>query len=158
MQAMVWLCIVWFRAAQFGMVWFNASYANLKQPHIVKCKIWGKNLVLHSSKYGNCHNHWDYYCLCLMAYEFPDWNSGIFNSRYFFWKTQVKQLYKIKISNTLHNLVHESPYDRTNQKEMKQVWKRRLLRWKYNRHLELLKRYEVCIKIFLASLYQSYKG
>ena len=106
-HALVWVC----------MVWFSASDVNLQQPHILKCKIEGKNLILHLSKYGNCHNHWDYDCL--MAYEFPDWNSDIFNSRCFFWKIQAKQLCKkIKISNTLHNFLHESPYDRTNKKEM----------------------------------------
>jgi len=28
-QALVWLCMVWFRAIQFGVVWFGTSYANL---------------------------------------------------------------------------------------------------------------------------------
>jgi hypothetical protein len=31
---------------------FVTGYVNLRQPHIVKCQIEGRNLVLHSSKYG----------------------------------------------------------------------------------------------------------
>jgi hypothetical protein len=51
MQALVWLDIVWFRVIPFGAVWFSASCMNLKQPHI---KFKGeKNLVFHSSNYGN---------------------------------------------------------------------------------------------------------
>jgi len=30
MQALVWLCIGQFRAIQFGVVWFGASYVNFK--------------------------------------------------------------------------------------------------------------------------------
>jgi hypothetical protein len=49
MQALVWLCMVKFRAARF-----DASYANLRWPHIFKHHISGKkNLILHSSNYGN---------------------------------------------------------------------------------------------------------
>jgi hypothetical protein len=49
MQAIVWLCMVQFRVMQFGMVWFGASYANLR-PHIFKRQISGKNLILQTSK------------------------------------------------------------------------------------------------------------
>ena len=45
MQALVWLQMVQFRAIQFV-----ASYMNLR-PHIFKHQIYGKNLILHSSKY-----------------------------------------------------------------------------------------------------------
>ena len=57
MQALVWFCMVWFRVSWFGTiqieaVQFDASYANLTWPHVFKCQILGKNLVLHSSQYG----------------------------------------------------------------------------------------------------------
>jgi len=38
-QAMVWLCINWFRVIQIGMVWFGASYAYLRWPHVLECQI-----------------------------------------------------------------------------------------------------------------------
>jgi len=47
-QALVWLCKM-----RCGVVQFRASYPNLRPPHIFKCQIQGKNLVLHWSKYGN---------------------------------------------------------------------------------------------------------
>jgi len=50
MQALVLLCIIWFRVIRFGEVWFGASYANLRCPHIFKQQSEGKSLVLHSSK------------------------------------------------------------------------------------------------------------
>ena len=40
MQAFVWLCTV-----QFGTVWFDVSYANLRQPHTFKHQIYGKGLA-----------------------------------------------------------------------------------------------------------------
>jgi len=46
MQALVWLCMVWFRVIQF------TSYMNLRTPQIFKHQILGKNLTLHLSKYG----------------------------------------------------------------------------------------------------------
>jgi hypothetical protein len=48
MQALVWWCMVRFR-----VIWFGASYAHLKQPHIFKHQI---KLVLHSSKYSMCRH------------------------------------------------------------------------------------------------------
>jgi len=51
MQALVWLCLVWFRAILFGRVQFSGWYLHLR-PRIFKCQISGKTLVLHLSKYG----------------------------------------------------------------------------------------------------------
>ena len=36
---------------------FDPGYANIRQPHIFKCQIEGKNLVLHSSNYGMMQIH-----------------------------------------------------------------------------------------------------
>jgi len=36
MQALVWLCMVWFRVIQFGAAWFSASHTNLRQPYVLK--------------------------------------------------------------------------------------------------------------------------
>jgi len=36
---------------------FDSGYANIRQPHIFKCQIEGKNLVLHSSNYGIMQIH-----------------------------------------------------------------------------------------------------
>jgi len=38
-QALVWLHMIWFSAIWFSVVQFDASYANLKQPRLSKCKI-----------------------------------------------------------------------------------------------------------------------
>ena len=51
MQALVWLCMFWFRAIQFGGVQFSGWYLHLRL-HIFKCQISGKTLVLYLSKYG----------------------------------------------------------------------------------------------------------
>ena len=52
MQALVWFHMVQFRAIRFGRIQFRSSHTNLKQPHIFKHQMYGKNLALHSSKYG----------------------------------------------------------------------------------------------------------
>ena len=39
MQALVWLCRVQFREISFGVVWFSASYLNLRQPCTLKRQI-----------------------------------------------------------------------------------------------------------------------
>jgi hypothetical protein len=39
MQTLVWLHMVQFRAIWFGTVWFSASYANIRRPHIFKHQI-----------------------------------------------------------------------------------------------------------------------
>jgi len=39
MQALVWHCVVRFRAIRFGAVQFGTSYANLRQPDIIKHQI-----------------------------------------------------------------------------------------------------------------------
>jgi len=53
MQALVWFCIVHLRVIQFAVVQFSALYPNLWQLRIFKHQIsGGKNLILHSSKYG----------------------------------------------------------------------------------------------------------
>ena len=44
--------MVRFRAILFGAVHFGTGYINVRQPHIFKHQISGKNLVLLSSKYG----------------------------------------------------------------------------------------------------------
>jgi hypothetical protein len=44
MQAFFLLHRVWFRAIRFGMVWFGASYANLRGPQIFKLRIYEKTL------------------------------------------------------------------------------------------------------------------
>jgi len=51
MQALVWLCMVWFRSIRFGEVQCSGSYLHLR-PHIFKCQISGKTLILLASKYG----------------------------------------------------------------------------------------------------------
>jgi len=62
MQALVWLCNVWFRVLQFGAVWFGASKANLRPPHLFKPQISGKHFIMHSSKYGMYT-----VCVCLVS-------------------------------------------------------------------------------------------
>ena len=52
MQALIWLQMVPSNAIQFGIERFSASYVNLRQPHIFKHQRYGRNLVLHSSKYS----------------------------------------------------------------------------------------------------------
>jgi hypothetical protein len=52
-EALVWLHMVWFRAIWFGAVCFGASNVNLRQSYIFNHQIWGKNIILCSSKYGN---------------------------------------------------------------------------------------------------------
>jgi len=44
--------MVQFRAIWFGLVWFGASYVNLRQPHIFAVPNLKEKLILHSSKYG----------------------------------------------------------------------------------------------------------
>jgi hypothetical protein len=39
MQALVWLCMVRFRAIRFGTVWFGTLHMNLRRPHMFKCQI-----------------------------------------------------------------------------------------------------------------------
>lgn len=39
MQALIWLCMDWFRAIQYGMIPFGPSYMNLRQPHTFKHQI-----------------------------------------------------------------------------------------------------------------------
>jgi hypothetical protein len=52
-QALVRLCMVWFKAMWFGAVWFGTSYANLDNLAYLSTKFKGKNLVLHLSTYSN---------------------------------------------------------------------------------------------------------
>jgi hypothetical protein len=51
-QVLAWFLMVQFRAILFGVVHFGTGYINLRQPHIFKHQISGKNLVLLSSKYS----------------------------------------------------------------------------------------------------------
>ena len=52
MQALAWLLMLQFAAILFGAVHFGTGHTNLRQPHKFKHQISGKNLILHSSKYG----------------------------------------------------------------------------------------------------------
>ena len=53
-----YMMIWWCRPCLFWLCWFGSegpvSYANSRWPHVIKFQIQGKNLVLQSSKYGNC--------------------------------------------------------------------------------------------------------
>ena len=48
MQALVQLCMVWFKA-----MWFGTSYTNLDNLPYLSTKFKEKNLVLHLSTYSN---------------------------------------------------------------------------------------------------------
>ena len=49
---------IWRFRPWFGSDWCSVLYANLRQPHIFKHQISGKNLVLHLSKYGTLMKRW----------------------------------------------------------------------------------------------------
>jgi len=46
MQAMVWPCMVRFRAIWFGAVWFGASYTNLRWPQTLRHQMQRKQPLL----------------------------------------------------------------------------------------------------------------
>lgn len=62
--------MVHFREIWFGSVPVGASYSNFRQPHILECQIYGKNLVLLSSKYGT------FICPMLQTSDFVELRLG----------------------------------------------------------------------------------
>ena len=90
MEALVWPSMIWFRSIPFGAVQLGASYANWRRPHIFKCQMYKKIVVLCLSKYSNesFHNqHWiisevPFYIYALRPAQWlsPKWSSFLLYS------------------------------------------------------------------------------